>query len=514
MENAGKIHGFRVDKIKNGYWQVTYKCPDTKKWVIKRKFFAKSEELANLYAIENKEPIIKEYKENKVKRDTINTGIDFYQMLEDYYTENSKYLKDDSVNKKINLNDRQRNQYNGNIKNHFIPFLKERKINSIQEITSSVYSDLKIYLQGKLKTDKYVNNVLTPINRILQYHERNELIPKLPYGKGLGSVIENPNEENERYPLPTEYIKNILTTNLYGDWNEKEELLFHYLIGMIGLTTGMRNSEIARIQRQDIKHIKDIDIYILKAYNHKTEYYNNENEKYRKIPLHPFVVSFIKFYIKEKEETNKITIYPESYLFGIPKMDKNGKIIDGTLHSKRFERAIKDIYRRILVRQRYKKTGKLDEVVKIDDELLEKEMEKNHITFYSLRHTFQTLFALFRGLKGNETDDLINYFVGHKIGAMRAKYIHINKVDNITFYNSYGKNVIDMLNQYIFLSKEEKQAKKKSFENRYKKVFSENQHLLNDDGEIDADILIDKLFNKGVETKNKNTGDDDIFESI
>jgi len=78
------------------------------------------------------------------------------------------------------------------------------------------------------------------------------LIPKLPYGKGLGSVVENPNEENERYPLPTDYIRNILTTNLYGDWNEKEELLYFYLLGMIGLTTGMRNSEIARLQRKDI----------------------------------------------------------------------------------------------------------------------------------------------------------------------------------------------------------------------------------------------------------------------
>jgi len=274
----------------------------------------------------------------------------------------------------------------------------------------------------------------------------------------------------------------------------------------------MRNSEIARIKRKDIKHIKDTGIYILKAYNHKTEYYNTENEEYRKIPLHPFVVSFLKFYIKEKEETNKITIYPDSYLFGRPKTNKDGEIIDGILHPKTFDRAIKDLYRHILMKQRYKETGKLDEVVKIDEDELIEAMKKHHITYYSLRHTFHTLCVLFRGLKGDETDDLINYFTGHKIDdAIRANYTHINKIDDRIFYNDYGKFVIGMLNKYIFLSEEERQAKKESIKNRFEKVKSENPHLLNDNGEINKDMFIEKFFNKGVETENVG---DDIFESI
>ena len=511
MDNAGKIHGFRVDKISKGYWKVTYKCPDSKKWVIKKNFFAKSEELANLYAIENKETIIKEYKENKVKRDTKNTGIDFYQMLEDYYTENSKYLQDDSVNKKRDLDDKMCSQYRGNIKNHFIPFLKEKKINSIQEITNSVYSDLKIYLQKKLKTNTYINNVLIPFNRILQYHERNGLIQKMPFGKGLGSVGKRNNEKKERYPLPVEYLKNIFSSFM----NEDENSFYYFLLGMIGLTTGMRNSEVARIQRQDINRIKDTDIYILKAHNNKTKYYNTKNDEYRKIPLHPFVVECIKIYIKEKEK--EAIIYPDSFLFGRPKMDKDGKIIDGILHPKTFDRAIKDLYRHIVMKQRYKETGKLDEVAKVDDELLEAEMKKNHTTYYSLRHTFHTLCVLYRfnDPDTERTDDLVDYFTGHKISnAMRANYTHINKVENNIFFNNYGKFVIDMLNKYIFLSEEESQAKKESVKNRFEKMKSENPHLVNDNGEIYVDMFLDKFFNKGVETKNKNVGDDDIFESI
>ena len=451
--NAEKTHRFRVDKIRNGYWKVTYKCPDTKKWVIKKNFCANSEEMAKLYAMEKKETIIREYRENKAKRDTKNTGMDFYLMLEDYYSENSKYLKDDSVNKKRDLDDRQRIQYYGNIRNHFIPFLKEKNINSIQKITNSVYSELKIYLQGKIKTNRTINNVLIPFNRILQYHERNELISKLPYGKGLGSVVKKNSEKKERYPLPIEYIKNIFSTALCEDWNGKEHVLYYYLLGMIGLTTGMRNSEIARIKRQDIKQITNTDIYLLFAYNNKTKYYNTENNEYRKIPLHPFVVNFLNFYIKEKEK--EATIYPNSYLFGRPKINKDGKIIDGILHPRIFNRAIKYLYRHILTGQRYKETGKFDQAIQIDNKLIEAEMKKNHITYYSLRHTFNTLCVLYRfnDTDAERTDDIIDYFTGHKINnAMRANYTHINKINDKIFFNDYGKFVIDMLNKYIFLN--------------------------------------------------------------
>jgi integrase len=285
---------------------------------------------------------------------------------------------------------------------------------------------------------------------------------------------------------------------------------------MIGLTTGMRNSEIARIKKQDIKHIKDTDIYLLFAYNHKTEYYNTENDEYRKIPLHPFVVECIKIYIREKEETNKITIHPDSYLFGIPKINKDGKIIDGILNTKIFGMAIKTLYKHILMKQRYKETGKLDEAIQIDAKVIEAEMKKNHITFYSMRHSFHTLCVLYRFKDTNSerTDDLVDYFTGHKINnSMRANYTHINKIDNRIFFNDYGKFIIDMLNKYIFLNDEESQAKKASIENRVDEAFDKNQHLLND-AKLDTDIFIDKLFNKLAATKNKQIAEDDIFESI
>ena len=520
METAEKNHGFKLSKPKGKkHYIVRYKDPESNKWLDNKTDTGTDKyESAVAFAIENKESIIKEYKKKKASRKKQTDQTDFYQMLNEYYTEDSKYLKDDSVNKKRDLSDKLRNQYLGIIKNHFIPYFEDKKINSIQDITNSVYSEIKIYLTEKLNSEDTINNVLIPFNRILHYHERNEIISKLPYGKGLGSIRVNKTEptKNDRFPLPTEYIKNILTTDLYGDWNDKQNLLFSYMLGIIGLTTGLRNSEIARIQKQDIFRIKDTNIFILKAYNHKTEYYNTKNDKYRKIPLHPFVVEFLKFYIKEKRK--EAVIFPTSFLFGKPKMDKNGKIVDGRLNSKVFDRAIKDLYKRVLMKQKYNETGNYEDmlnVINIEDTELEKIMEINHIKFYSLRHTFNTLCVLFSGLKTNETNDIIDYFMGHKINnAMRANYTHINKIDNETFFNDYGYFIIEMLNKYIFITDEERQAKRKSVVEAFRNKIKENQHLVKNDRIMGEDLfehIFKPLFNKEIK---ENVVEDDIFESI
>jgi hypothetical protein len=109
-----------------------------------------NETLAIAFAIENRERIIQEYKEH-TKKD----GKDFYRMLEEYYSDNSKYLKDDYANNKRIIDKKQRTLNIGFIKTYLMPYLKEKKVNSIQEVNRSVYSGLKIYLQNvKNKKDK------------------------------------------------------------------------------------------------------------------------------------------------------------------------------------------------------------------------------------------------------------------------------------------------------------------------------------------------------------------------
>jgi hypothetical protein len=145
MENAGKKYGFNLLKIpskryKEGfYYAVRYK-DENGKWIPSKKSTdTDNEELAKAFAIENKERIIKEYKEHIGKIHKKNDGKEFYKMLEDYYTLGSEYLEDDKVNNKRDLVKKQRKLYANFIKTYLIPYLKEKKINSVKEITPLVY---------------------------------------------------------------------------------------------------------------------------------------------------------------------------------------------------------------------------------------------------------------------------------------------------------------------------------------------------------------------------------------
>ena len=140
MDNAEKKYGFKLRLIKIGCYQIRYKDPDSNKWIIKKIILANNDELAKLYAIENKDEIIQRFKENKTIRKTQNDGIGFYKMLNDYYQKDSIYLKDDKANKKRDVVQRQRIKFNGFIRNYLIPYLESKNVNNIQDINNIVYS--------------------------------------------------------------------------------------------------------------------------------------------------------------------------------------------------------------------------------------------------------------------------------------------------------------------------------------------------------------------------------------
>jgi hypothetical protein len=78
-------------------------------------------------------------------------------------------------------------------------------------------------------------------------------------------------------------------------------------------------------------------------------------------------------------------------------------------------------------------------------------MTKKNVVFYSLRHTFETML----GIKYPQYTLLIDYFMGHKPQAsMLANYLHINQVDNETFFKEYGKKIIDFQDQFIYKESE------------------------------------------------------------
>jgi integrase len=78
----------------------------------------------------------------------------------------------------------------------------------------------------------------------------------LPYLEGQGIIrITKEDKAKSKKPalLPTEHL-----TNIFSDisFDNRKDASLSYILVLIGLTTGMRDSEIARMKREDIKYIK------------------------------------------------------------------------------------------------------------------------------------------------------------------------------------------------------------------------------------------------------------------
>jgi len=519
MENAGRKYGFKLYKepdgnLKSGFHYVArFKHPeDGWKSKIIKSTGTDNETEANSFAIENRDAVIREYKERKESRQhrKKNDAKAFHKMLLEYYQTDSVYLKDDAVNNKRPVVKTERARFIGFFNGYLIPYLQGQGINGIQEVSKSVYSGLKIYLQDKGLSTKTINNNLTAFVRVLQYHERNGLIDKLPYSTGnalLRITKEDRAKTNANKPalLPTEMLPGIFTTTLYGKKN-RDEPFFSYLLAMLGLTCGLRDSEIGRIKREDIKHIKSENAHYVKVFNNKTDFHNNnETDEYRKMPLHPFIVKMLKSYIvgtkKEKGD----------YLFGNPKMNEDTKQIDGQLNMVRYRKAIVEFYKRILIKERFQETRDIGKAFQFDDKELLKEMGKKRIRFYSLRHTFQTLLAT----KYKDQGVLYDYFMGHKPQqTMLANYLHINQVGEGTFWNEYGKLLVDFQGQFI-------QADNRELHTALKNHLIDEAEKGNLDigvdviGQADAivDVMMPILPTPGAK-KYETAADDDFFDSV
>jgi len=515
MENVEKKYGFYLlkiesDKYKSGfYYAVRYKDPDTKKWIPTKKSTDTDDEiLAKAFAIENKDAIIHEYKERKKIRQEKNDDKGFYKMLQEYYQDGSKYLKDDTANGARFLTDDQRQKYSGFLDSYLIPYLKGKNVRSAKDITRSIYSEFKTYLQveavspktGRKLTTYTINTLLSGFVRILKYHERKGFISQLPFGLKEAQIKKTKEDRTKRKTpgiLPDQYLAGILDNKMFfgGDPNEPPDTLL-FILSAIGLTCGMRNSEIGKLKRSDIKHIKTENAYYLNVFNSKTDFFNSERDEYRKIPLHPFMVDILKEHIKNKK------IGKNDYLFFKEPKSKD----------KIYGKAVMELFRRIKIREKLQETGNLLEAMQyITSRNMEEEIKEKNITFYSLRHTFQTLLAT----KYKDQTLLIDYFMGHKPQQkMLGNYLHINELSPSAFWNEYGKLLIEFQEQFIptKLPKEIHEANKKYVDD----AFEANKHLLNEDGIIAINDALEKIINPHL-AKFKTTDSevtDDFFDSV
>jgi len=408
-------------------------------------------------------------------------------MLEEYYADGSKYLLDDSACNKREVVLKSRREAKAFIKSDLIPYLIEKKIKSIQEFTTPIYSGLKIYLQAKGIKDKTINNRMNYLTRIFDYHLRNGILEKLPYTKGTALLrITGKQAKEDAEILPIDKLKGIYphrrlidpveliqfinpmdAVNCFNTMSAMErkiilnDYIFPFTLGILSLNTGLRNSEISRIKREDFigvkeKHVKEKETFLLKVWNKKTDYFNKTSEsKYRKIPLHPYAIEAVKIFINRKEEFYG-TIKASDFLFGKAVIDKDTRETDGYMHYDHFDRTVLLILKLIKHKDIFSDFfSTKDELIKTmkDIKVLHKELKEMRdagkgISFYSFRKTFRTMLGL--------NNDLAEYYMGHKLGDnSKTTYIQINSLDNKLFVEEYAAPVITMLDKFVFHSEEE-----------------------------------------------------------
>jgi len=455
VKRAKKEYGFRflLDNLKKGGGiDVQYKDPDTGKWLNNRlNTGTKDEAQACVIAIQSKKKTIEMYKAKRARKKTKDDGTYLYKMLGEYYTPDSEYLKKDAANDKSTPDGKQMTIFNGGLANYIIPFLKEKDIRSLQEISRAVYTELKVYMRsqtsnrgrrkGKPLATKTINNIISGFVRILEHHEHIGQLEALPFhkGKALLRITKEDKTEtrnNQAAILPREHLEGIipfmferLKIKMALTKTKKPDLLASALMAAMGLTMGLRDSELGRIKTGDISRIQAVEgAFFIKVWNNKTEETNKEGGEYRKMVLHPYLAKLIGGYAKKKGKGK------EDYLFGNPKTI-DGKT-DGWLNFRWYKNAIFELYEAMKAREMYK-SGEVEKALALetDAKALNAEMEKRQIMFYSFRHTFHHM------LTSDYKDGLVSsYFTGHTPaeGVMLSNYLHINDDTPAVFWEKWG----------------------------------------------------------------------------
>jgi integrase len=167
-------------------------------------------------------------------------------------------------------------------------------------------------------------------------------------------------------------------SKLKGVFNQQWPDQFSYLLCLVIYTTGMRNSEIERIQVKDIVTINNI--HFIDIPKSKTR------SGVRMVPLHEFVHEKLCAFIRGKSENDCIFKKGKSKKLGsIPYEQANLALAKYTGYSA-------------------------------------EQLEKENITFYSGRHFWKTL------MNSEDLGDIEEYFMGHKVSSDVAKrYNHRDK---------------------------------------------------------------------------------------
>jgi integrase len=223
-------------------------------------------EAAECFAQDNRESILTTYHTRHDTRDNM------YTVLETYYQKQSPYI-DDIKKRRRRLCEQVRGQYHRFIQNRFIPFLIGCRVKCFNEITAPVMAKF----QTKLLTDNLkpqtINRYMIGIRTIFDHMVRDGYITENILNR-VDSLKTTPGDRNVTGCYEVGKPDGIFTKS----WKKDERA---YLLNLLIYSTGLRNSEIARIKPQNI--IKIGTCHFINITERKTE------NGIRLAPLHELV---------------------------------------------------------------------------------------------------------------------------------------------------------------------------------------------------------------------------------
>jgi len=345
--------------------------------------------LAIQFALENKTKLLSRYLQDRNKR---KLSSKLYTIMRDYYKKDSPYLLID-YSRGRRLVEGTRNVYNGFMNGIWIPYLREQGVTKLYEIDTPFIARFQNHMLRTGMKPPTINHHTGCLSALF-----NHLLTE-------GHIHTNPCKNLTQLKTREEdqEITGCYNTDkIAGVFNKKWKDELSYLLCLIIYTTGMRNSEIERIEVKDlitVNKLHFIDIPKSKTTN-----------GVRIVPLHDFVYQHLLTY------TRKNNMTPDSFIFKLP----HKKI----LGSETYLNANNELA---------KHTGYTSDMLK-----------KENIRFYSGRHFWKTL------MNSQNLGEVEEYFMGHKVSSDVAKlYNHRDKQGKDQIAKKAQK-VFATLDRYVF----------------------------------------------------------------
>ena len=324
-------------------------------------------EAAVLFAVNNRDKVLADYHRKMSREKNVDR---LYPIFRKYYEKDSVYLKKDTLRGRT-LGEDARRTYHNSVINNFIPFLRKNNITSIDEINTPLMVKYQDYCLSKGRRPQTVNHYVNFVSNIFDYLLIRGQIKTNPCSSLVTlRVKEKDYEKRGCYQLNE--LRNIFCRR----WPDE----FSYLLNLLIYFTGMRNSEIDRIQVKDI--IKINRTHFIHIPVSKTR--NGE----RFVPLHDFVFMKLNRYIQKHAKKSEDLLFSRLDGKHIPR----GWYTDANLILGKFTGRDKN------------------------------QLRKENITYYSGRHYWKTLMNAY------DLGEIEEYFMGHKVTNDVAKrYNHRDK---------------------------------------------------------------------------------------